>query len=461
MLNKHFCNLLILICIKECILSSSISEFIPFYSYNPVTVRISQYMPREVTSQVEKASRIHNSAPPTILTELWLSRHDRALHNMLREANLQTEGMFARYGTFGIEGIEKEREIVVIQIMKVVIPCVISFQLYCETVCTACIENGSDHVDISGEPQFLEEIQLKYNKSAKEAGLHIVGACGYDSIPAEMGIQFMESNFPGKINSVDLYSRVRSKGGNTAINIGTLESAVLSMAEKDKIFKIRKQLFTTKLPKPKFRNEKRGAIHHNKLVNLWGVAFPLDEPVVLRTQRYKYETLGKHPIQFKGYIAAKRKLAAQSVLFGMGYIALLASNRWTRSVLLKYPEIMTRGAFKSTGGDRDALRNMTFTSTLVGKGWENVALQSSDHPAAPDKDIVVEVSGPDPGYAATSLMLVSCAMTLLREKSSCTEKGGVLTPGVAFMNTNILERLQERGMKFKVVKDPTIPSKLY
>ena len=65
----------------------------------------------------------------------------------------------------------------------------------------ACVEGGAHHVDISGEPQYLEKMQLKYHQvtmdvirhlrkslqKALENGVYVVGACGFDSIPADMG----------------------------------------------------------------------------------------------------------------------------------------------------------------------------------------------------------------------------------------------------------------------------------
>ena len=44
-------------------------------------------------------------------------------------------------------------------------------------------------MDISGEPQFLETMQLKYNDEAEKKGIYIVGSCGFDSIPSDLGKQ--------------------------------------------------------------------------------------------------------------------------------------------------------------------------------------------------------------------------------------------------------------------------------
>ena len=50
--------------------------------------------------------------------------------------------------------------------------------------------------------QFLENMQLKYNKKAKEAGVYIVGACGFDSIPADMGVIFARDQFDGEFVNI-------------------------------------------------------------------------------------------------------------------------------------------------------------------------------------------------------------------------------------------------------------------
>ena len=72
------------------------------------------------------------------------------------------------------------------------------YRFYGETIVKACIEAGASHVDISGEPQYLEQMQLLYSKAAEEKNIYIVGACGFDSVPADMGTIFLQDNFKGK-----------------------------------------------------------------------------------------------------------------------------------------------------------------------------------------------------------------------------------------------------------------------
>ncbi|XP_062501648.1 saccharopine dehydrogenase-like oxidoreductase [Corticium candelabrum] len=79
---------------------------------------------------------------------------------------------------------------------KVLLNCVGPYRFYGEPVVKACVEEKCDYVDISGEPQFLETMQLKYNEKARDNGVHIVGTCGFDSIPADIGTLFAREKFP-------------------------------------------------------------------------------------------------------------------------------------------------------------------------------------------------------------------------------------------------------------------------
>jgi short subunit dehydrogenase-like uncharacterized protein len=80
---------------------------------------------------------------------------------------------------------------------KVLLNCVGPYRFYGEPVVKACVEEKCDYVDICGEPQFLEAMQLKYDEHARDNGVHIVGSCAFDSIPADLGLLFAKETFPG------------------------------------------------------------------------------------------------------------------------------------------------------------------------------------------------------------------------------------------------------------------------
>ena len=80
---------------------------------------------------------------------------------------------------------------------KIVLNCVGPYRFSGEAVVKACLAKQTHHIDVSGEPQFLETMQLKYHNEAKEKGVYVVGACGFDSIPSDVGSSLVHKAMEG------------------------------------------------------------------------------------------------------------------------------------------------------------------------------------------------------------------------------------------------------------------------
>ncbi|CAL4237632.1 unnamed protein product, partial [Meganyctiphanes norvegica] len=173
----------------------------------------------------------------------------------------------------------------------------------------------------------------------------------------------------------------------------------------------------------------------------------LKENIYYTTAEY-----GLHITQYLRGFAFKSTLAGMfNYIYFLNHPGHLCCYCLFTFLVVSFPEKMTGGVFSSKGPVREQLKSQKFTSTLIGHGWsEKLVDHSDEHSKEPDASIVVKVSGPDPGYGATSLMMVASAMTILREKHNCTGRGGVMAPGTAFMNTNLIQRLQDRGMTFTI-----------
>lgn len=102
-------------------------------------------------------------------------------------------------------------------------------------------------------------MQLEYNKAAQEAGIYIVSACGFDSIPVDLGIIFTQQTFGGEINTIETYLKLWTTGNvkGSLLNYGTWESAVYGMAHMNELQALRTKLYPTKLPKftPKLKSK--------------------------------------------------------------------------------------------------------------------------------------------------------------------------------------------------------------
>src|SRR6478672_254368 len=73
---------------------------------------------------------------------------------------------------------------------RVVITTVGPYLLYGAPLVAACAEAGTDYVDLTGEPEFVDQMYLEHHETAVASGARIVHACGFDSIPHDLGVYF-------------------------------------------------------------------------------------------------------------------------------------------------------------------------------------------------------------------------------------------------------------------------------
>ena len=104
----------------------------------------------------------------------------------------------------------------------------------------------------------MEKIQLDYDKLARDAGVYIVSACGFDSIPCDLGVVFTRSKFEGDLNSIEAYLDTWSTAevGGAILHYGTWASAVHGLANAGDLRELRSKLYPKRLPelKPKLQS---------------------------------------------------------------------------------------------------------------------------------------------------------------------------------------------------------------
>ncbi|KAI9565541.1 hypothetical protein GHT06_009333 [Daphnia sinensis] len=333
---------------------------------------------------------------------------------------------------------------------KIVLNCVGPYRFYGDAVVNACVKSATSHLDISGEPQFLERMQLEYNTAAKENNCYVIGACGFDSIPADMGTVFLEQQFGGQVNTVEAYLNIKAKHG-FHLHYGTWQSAIYGFACAHELKPLRKKLFPQRLPEMEPKLQSRGVLHQNLIVKSWCLPFPgSDRSVVMRSQRYFYEKEKKRPIQMAVYFQCSSVIAAILTILSAAVFGLLASFKLGRSLLEKYPKAFSFGTFDHEGPTKEEMDGTSFVLTLVGKGWnEKLAEPTDAYSNKPEKELIVQVSGPELGYVATPICMIQAALVLLREADKLPSEGGVYPPGAAFAKTSLINRLIKNGINFE------------
>ncbi|CAO1407401.1 unnamed protein product [Diamesa tonsa] len=339
---------------------------------------------------------------------------------------------------------------------KVIVNCCGPYMLYGEPVIKACIATSTHHVDVSGEPNYMEQMQSKYNEAARDKGIYIISACGFESIPVEMGIVFLEEKFGGVVNTVETYLRSYPKkripidfSNYSQIHYGTWASLVDVLGEV-------KQLLTkdSKALVPKIKD--RSIIHKSEFVkNSWCLPFHGTDPsVVMRSQRYFATADNKRPIQLKCYMSMGRNiLISFGAIFYLAYLLLISQFKFGRKLLLDYPRFFTAGIVSHKGPTEESAENTHFQITLVGEGWKDNSSESTGNYTNPmNKKIITKVTGDNPGYGATCIALLLTATTILNENKKMPDNGGVFPPAAAFKNTSLINELCNNGFTFEVIK---------
>ncbi|XP_016839585.1 saccharopine dehydrogenase-like oxidoreductase isoform X1 [Nasonia vitripennis] len=338
---------------------------------------------------------------------------------------------------------------------KVIVNCCGPYRFYGEPVIKACIAAQTHHVDVSGEPQYMEKMQLEYNKKAQDAGVYIISACGFDSIPADLGLIFTQNKFEGDVNSVETYLNFWSKSnvGGALLHYGTWESAVYGLHHANELRGLRSKLFPEKLPELKPKLKTKGVVHRSAISEGWSVVFPgADRSVCLRSQRFLFQKYKQRPVQVQAYVTFKSLFQViQTVLVG-SIFTLLTKTQFGCNLLLKYPKFFSGGMASHEGPKPELMENSHFSVTLFAKGWTDKLSEPTDqHKDAPNKEMITKVTGTNPGYGATCTSVLLSALTILKESDKMPDNGGVLPPGAALGKTSMIDELAKNGFKFEVI----------
>lgn len=373
-------------------------------------------------------------------------RNKEKLVQVIKDAEAQLDRSLGDVGIIIADSSDKASLITMCQQSKVILNAVGPYTLYGEPVVEACLQAGTHMVDISGEFNFIDSNQVKYHEQAKEAGVYIISACGWDSIPAEIGLNFLREQFKdGELETAEGFNAMDTSKP-VSINHGTLDSIAEMVPRTCEIMKIRKELYAKHFKKeypPAKRNLKK-KFYPNYRENIgWCVPF-ISENIGLAniSAAWFWETKGERPVQFFEYTVLPNVWVACFMLVAMSYMFFMSYFCCTRKLLLRFPEIFTFGVFSKKGPTRKQLKELQFTLDLVGVGTGS---------NSQSKTVKVRVAGPDPGYETTSRCLIQAGLSILDESDKMPFTGGVIPPGFAFRNTSIIDRLNRHGVTFKVI----------
>jgi short subunit dehydrogenase-like uncharacterized protein len=307
---------------------------------------------------------------------------------------------------------------------RVVITTVGPFVEYGDPLVAACAEEGTDYVDITGEPEFVDRTYVRHHARALESGARLVHACGFDSTPHDLGAYFTVKQLPEGV-PIRLEGFVRAGGRPSGGTFQTTVTAFSRIPEITRASRERRRLE----PRPEGRRVRgiRGMPRHEPAVDAWVLPMPtIDPQIVLRSAR-GLERYGPD-FSYGHYFAVRRLPVAAGMVAGMTGMFALAQLPPTRDWLL--------GRLKSGEGPTPEQRE---------KSWFKVRFVGR----ADGKRVVTEVAGGDPGYGETSKMLAESALCLAHDELPST--AGQLTTAIA-MGDALIGRLERAGITFSVLE---------
>ncbi|HWU68393.1 MAG TPA: saccharopine dehydrogenase NADP-binding domain-containing protein [Stenotrophobium sp.] len=307
---------------------------------------------------------------------------------------------------------------------KVVITTVGPYIRYGEPLVAACAEAGTDYVDLTGEPEFVDSMWLRYHELARSSGARIVHCCGFDSIPHDLGAWFTVRQLPEDV-PLKVEGFVRAGG---TFSGGTLHSAITAFSRVRETASVsRKRRALDAWPLDRKIGSTRQTIHRVDAFSAWAVPMPTIDPQIVRRSAAALDRYGPN-FRYGHYVLVKKFSRVALLVGGVAGLFAGAQVKLTRERLLRLRS-------PGQGPSEEQRRKGWFRVRFIGEGG--------------GRRVVTEVSGGDPGYGETAKMLAESALCLVQDR--LPKKGGVLTT-VQAMGDALTARLMAAGIQFKVLE---------
>ena len=109
---------------------------------------------------------------------------------------------------------------------RLVVSTVGPYALHGEPLVRACAETGTDYCDLTGEVQWIRRMIATYERQAQESGARIVHCCGFDSIPFDLGVHFLQREAQARFRQPCTTVKMRVKSMRGGFSGGTFASVM-------------------------------------------------------------------------------------------------------------------------------------------------------------------------------------------------------------------------------------------
>ncbi len=325
---------------------------------------------------------------------------------------------------------------------RVVLTTVGPYALYGSDLVKACVEAGTHYCDLAGEVQWIRKMIDQHHERAQQTGARIVHCCGFDSVPMDIGVWFLQHEAQQRFGQYCRSIRLLVKATKGAASGGTVASMLNILEESRKDREIARLLVAPYALNPPGERDgpdlrDQAAAAYDADAASWTAPFvmaAINTKVVRRSHAlagYPYGRDFRYREAILTGAGVPGRIKATAVAAALGTFMVAGSISATRKLLQLFVP-------KPGQGPDEELREEGFFNLMqIGE--------------LPDGRIVrTRITGDqDPGYGSTSKMLGECAVCLAKDPLDSV--GGVLTPAAA-MAAPLLERLTANaGLTFELL----------
>ena len=323
---------------------------------------------------------------------------------------------------------------------RVVCSTVGPYSLYGTKLVKLCVENNTNYCDITGEAHWIRTLIDDYHEEAKSKKIKIVNSCGFDSIPSDMGVYFIQNEikktYKNYANSIKM--RVAGvRGGISGGTYGSINNLLKEAYSNKKIFRVLNNPYGLN-PKNKMEGMDKKDLRKiifDKESNSWIYPFimaGINTKIVRRSHALTNFQYGKDFRYEEAMMSGKGITGLLKAILAVFPLAMIGLN--PNSLLKKIVNSYMPKPGEGPGPEKrkNGFYNLRFYVTIDERR----------------KAFAKVVGDNDPGYGSTSKMLAESALCLAFDK--LPENYGVVTPSIA-MGKQLLERLRNNaGLDFKI-----------
>jgi short subunit dehydrogenase-like uncharacterized protein len=298
------------------------------------------------------------------------------------------------------------------------------YQLYGAPLVAACATEGTDYVDLCGEPAWMRQMIDAHEQQARDSGARIVFSCGFDSIPFDLGVYFLQQAAQARFGTP--FARVRGRvremvGGFSGGTAASLQATLAAAAQDPQVLALLRDPFSLV---PGFEGPAQPAGNRPEFddaLDSWVAPFIM-APINTRNVHRSNALLGH--AYGAGFVYDEMWVT------GPGDAGKEAAEFIARTDLL--------------GGENAPKPGEGPSKEERDNGHYDVLFIGSD---ASGRELRAGVRGDrDPGYGSTSKMIAESALCLVFD---CPDlPGGIWTPAAA-MKARLIERLEAHaGLTF-------------